>query len=444
MSFYYQSGEGMNLLARSAAVNVPIAVNGVIDANFPLANLPDGRPSSYMRYSTPADGEYITFDLNLLAYGDGEQIPVSYVWTATAGTIESSNSQTYGSGGSRALRVYNATAPSAYRDVRMRAGEAFRVYYAARGATGTSTIRVTNLATGLDLTTGPAWGSGVLVSQATAAWADGYVTYVMPSAEAGGALWQTLRVTCAVSGAAGDGYFEVKIVPGWDTIALLGHTNSPANPIRFSYAALTGNDPRDAYGGGANVSDWVKAVPAAAEVFAGDEYNEGALWNKAATMRYERWVRFTLTQGVPLTSALGELILCQAETLTSDLYTLTSISEEATMPGQVRLESGAGDVWAYNRTRYTRKRATLTFRSYSPPLTGNDPLLRTVQRIFLDRTAGGMYPALVIPYEHDPRTLYYGSAAASLAHTHESGRKTYSVELVDWPIPSLSSGLTQA
>ena len=445
MSFYYQSGEGLNLLARAAAVNTPVATVGTIDANFPLANLYDGRPSAYTRYSTIADGEYITWDLNLVAAGDGETDPVAAGWVATVGTIESSATQTYGTGGTKSLRVYNATAPTAQKNVRMRAGESFRVYYAAWGATGTASVRVTNLSTGLDLTTAPAWGSGTLVSTAAAAWSSGYVTYTMPSAEAGGGLWQTLLVTLAVSGAVGNGFFEVKIVPGWDTVVMLGHTNTPTNPVRFSYAGLSTNDPRDSYGGGANVSDWVKTVPATAEAFAGDEYNEGGLWNKAAATRYERWVRFTITQGIPAygLSAIGELILCQAETLTSPLYANLQVADEFSLPGQVRMESGAGDVWAYNRVLVPGKKVSVTFRSYSPPATGNDAVYRAVRSMFVDRTQGGAYPALLLPFEHDHRMVIYGSPVASFTATHELSRRSYTVEIVDWPVPNLGVGMTQ-
>jgi len=440
MTWYYQSGEGLNLLARAAAVATPVATLGTIDTNYPLANLPNGRPTSYVRYSTVADGEYVTFDLNLLAGGDGEAYPLTG-WTATVGTIESSSTQTYGSGGSRSVRVYNATAPTAYKDVRMRAGESFRVYYAAWGATGTATARVTNLATGLDLTTAPAWGSGTLVSTAAAAWSSGYVTYTMPTAESGGGLWQTLRVTLAVSGAAGDGYFEVKIVPGWDTVAMLGHTNSPINPLRFSYAALTGNDPRDVYGGAANVSDWTKTVPAAAEVFAADEYNEASLWNKATATRYERWVRFTLTQGVPLTSAVGELILCQAETLPRTPRLQVSDGYEAT--GQIRQDSGAGDPWTYNRTPVPRHRITLRYQTADEAaMPGPSVDERAIRRMFSGRTHSGLWPVLVIPYgSHDSRAVIYGQPQSVFGVEHMPPERLMEVEILEYPIPGLQPGL---
>lgn len=67
----------------------------------------------------------------------------------------------------------------------------------------------------------------------------GYINFTMPSLEDGAPLW------------------------------LLGHANTPLVPVAFEYASLSTNDPRDAWAGAANVSDWLKAARTARSDSAG-------------------------------------------------------------------------------------------------------------------------------------------------------------------------------
>jgi hypothetical protein len=441
VSFYYQSGEGFNLLQRAASVKA-LTTSGTIDANYPLANLYSGRPSQYAKW-TPAANINVVADLNLVPNGDGESATIPAGWVATVGSIVQTTSTPYSGSGS--LRVYNATAPTAYCDVRMRAGEKFRVYYAAKSTTGTVSVKLTDLDTGLDLSTGAAWAAGqTLVSTASTSWTSGYVTATIPTAEAGGALWQRCRVTLAVTGAAGDGAFEVKIIPGWDTVVLLGHTCGVSVPLGLDYQALSSNDPGDSFSSASYVSDWLKTVSTNSDPIPVAEYCQPAAWNKATATRYERWVRpyITRTDYNP-TTAVGELILCQAETLPRGASLNVTDTHEA--QGQIRYETGAGDLWAYNRTPYPRRKILLRYQTAdSPAMPGPSPDEATIRRFFIERTHGGRWPILVIPYgTHDSSTVIYGHATNVMTIEHMPPLRSLEVEVVGLPIPGLAPGLSQ-
>jgi hypothetical protein len=440
MSFLYTSGEGMNILTRAAAVKA-LTCSPAEDANFPVSNVCDGRPSAYFKPGSSASSAYVQADLNLVPDGDGEVTTLPSSWIATTGTLESSATQTYGAGGTRSIRVYNATAPTGYCDVRMRAGEKFRVYYAAFGSTGTASLKFTNLETGLDLTTAPAWGSGNLVSTGSAAWSSGYTTYTMPTVEEAGGYWQRCRITLAVSGAAGNGFFEVKVVPGWDTLAIFGHQSMVGSRATFAYQALSTNDPRDAWSSGTSVTAWTKSTSSTANPWPDTELTQPSIWNTCET-RYERWVRYQMhgTLIPPGYGAIGELILCQSESVARNPR--LQLSTSAAMPGQLRYETGAGDVWTYNRTANPAPRVTLRYATKSALATGDDSMYRAAYHLHVGRTHGGRWPTLVIPYENDPRLVVYGHMVNTLEVDHTPPLRSFEVEIQQLPIPGLHHGLS--
>jgi hypothetical protein len=455
MSWYYQSGEGLNLLARAAAVRTPGAAGGTIDPNYPLANLYNGRPSTYMRYSTPAANEYVIFDLNLLQGGDAEvALDASWVTYSDTGTPTIAQDSTAPYAGTYSHRIQLVVGAGDHyagttRQVKFRAGEKLRIYHSGKVTTGTSVmVIVQNNETGKYLTSAGAWQTAAaqVGLHTTGAWTDSYATFTMPTVEEGGGLWQTLRVYFQGNVTAGttiDVRAEAKIVPGWDTVVLLGHTNTPVLPVRLGYAALSGDDPRDAYAGEAYVSDWVKTTGGADQVFAADEYDLSALWNKAATTRYERWIAVYLNAAATYgaTSAVGELILCQAETLARTPRLQVSDSYEAT--GQIRQESGAGDPWTYNRTPVPRHKITLRYQTAdSPEMPGPSADERAIRRMFSGRTHGGLWPVLVIPYgSHDSRAVIYGQTQSVFAVEHAPPERGMEVEVLEYPIPGLQPGL---
>ncbi len=451
MSFLYQSGEGLNLLARAAAVKAPTLSGGTIDSAFPISGLYDGRPSVFARYSVVAANHTVTFDLNLLQGGDGE-VALDSAWTAYSdtGTPTISQYATAPYGGNNSIRIQLTAASGAHyagvrRDIYFRAAEKLRLYHAGIVAAGTNVkVTIQNLETGLYLTSAGTWSGTpqAAATHTTGSWTDGYIALTVPDAEIGGGLWQRLRVSLEGTVAAGtdiDVRVEAKIVPGWDTVVVAGHTFTPAVPLGFEYQALSGNDPGDAWSSGSNVADWLKTVATNSDPIPATEWDQQAVWNKAQTTRYERWVRFYLTRASYNPScAVGEILLAQAEVLPVEYVDmLVSLGQEAT--GQVSEESGAGDPWVYNRTPVTRRRLTLRYFTASDPDTGDDAGERAARRLFLERPMGGRWPCLVIPYDFDRRLVIYGRAKEALTSEYDKNenKRRFEVEVVEYPIPGL-------
>src|SRR3989304_5449354 len=147
--WYYQSGEGLNLLARAAAVRAP-TVAGAFDTQFPVGNLYDGRPSKYARWTTTGTNLGLTFDLNLLPGGDGEIQADLDTWvldSSYAGaTITRNNSSPYS--GTQSIRLLNTVPGGVHwvtgqRDIRVRAGEKLRVYPAGKIIAANNNVTVT-------------------------------------------------------------------------------------------------------------------------------------------------------------------------------------------------------------------------------------------------------------------------------------------------------------
>lgn len=438
MSFYYQSGEGLNLLARAAAVKAP-TTNATFDANFPIGALYDGRPSVYAKLGTLAAFRSVTFDLNLLQGGDAEvDFDSSWVSYSSTGTPTITRDPTLPCSGTYSHRIQLTVASGNHyagkcRFLRFRAGEKLRLYHAGGGAVGTSvSILVYHIET------------GAYIASAThniGNWTGGYVDFVMPSAEAGGGLWQRVQVFLqgnVTGGTTIDVGVEAKIVSGWDTVVMLGHTMTPAVGLLVAYQALTGNDPEDAW-----VADsyptWLKTVVSGS--IPDDEWDQQAVWNKSTTTRYERWVRFYLTRAAwNPTCAVGELILCQAETLARAPRLQVSDAYEGT--GQIRHESGAGDPWTYNRTAVPRHRITLRYQTADDPMPGPSADERAIRRMFSGRTHSGLYPVLVIPYgTHDSRAVIYGQTQSVFGVEHLPPERMMEVEILEYPIPGLHPGL---
>jgi hypothetical protein len=453
MSFYYQSGQGMNLLARAAAVKVPVA-GGTLDTNFGLANLYDGMPSAYAKWAVAAADSPVDWDMNLLPNGDGEDSDFS-AWTVFQDTGAATLAQlaTDPYSGTNSIRIQlsgvanGAHSAGGRAIVRLRAGEKARLYHAGWIATGTNVkVYLQNLETGLWLTSAGAWStSQAVATHTTAAWTDGYVTFTMPGVETGGGTWQRLQVTLEGNVAAGtaiDAKVEVVLVPGWDTIALFGHTFGPAMPLGFAYQALTGNNPGGSLAAETNVADWLKPTAATSDPIPADEWNQAAVVNKAQTTRYERWIRFyvTRTSVVPPTVQAGELILCQAETL--ERRPGLQVSGRRSATGQITLESGAGNPWVYNRTPLQRGKITLRWASESRSDMRYNALERAARYLFLERTQAGAFPVLVWPYSVDARAVYYGKPGNELGLEHDPPLRSWEVEVQDYPIPGLHHTLS--
>ena len=69
--------------------------------------------------------------------------------------------------------------------------------------------------------------------------------------------------------------------------------------------------------------------------------------------------------------------------------------------------------------------------------TGDDPSARAAEMLHLTRTHGGRWPSLVIPYEHNPRAVFYGHFAGDLVVDHQPPMRTYEVTIQELPIPGL-------
>lgn len=444
MSFWFQSGEGLNLLARAAAVKAPTP-SPAEDSGYPVSHLYDGLPSQYFKHSAAQTSSSVTFDLNLVENGDGESATIPPAWTVSG--TNAALSQIIGSAysGSGSLRLQGDGAISAQYERRLRAGEKARLYYALYSACLHSfSLQLKNLETGKYLDSAGAWQTSsatVVAAQAAAAWASGYVDLVMPDVEEGGGFWQRVQLIIGSSDATAshDFRFEVKLVPGWDAVAWFGHVGRPVTcRPGIEYQALTGNDPGDSFVSGSSAGfDWLKTTPSAPDPFPDEELHQPALWNRLQTVRYERWVRFYLTRAVAIgiPAAAGEIVLCQLEVLPRK--PVLSLGDEHRVPGQIRHDTGAGDVWVYNRTPHRRPRTTLRFETFSNLATGVDVDFRALARIFEDRTHGGRHPVLLLPYEHERRLVVYGTVADTFAWSHDPPRRSLEVDVVAFPVPDL-------
>jgi hypothetical protein len=465
VSFYYQSGEGFNLLARAAAVNTPALASATADTNYPVANAYDGRPSHFAKIASLSGDPSLTFDLNLIYNGDAAGSTFTG-WTGPtvtsgSGTLTQYSSSPYSGANSCRMNLTGGSAGAntiaASYPLRLRAGEKARLYYAGWIITGTNVkFWLVNQDNATTLTSGGAfsgWAAAVTVTSTS--WTSGYIDFTVPDAETGGGLWQriTLYVEANVtSGTTIDAKFEVKLVPGWDTVVVAGHSSSVSAREKLSYQALSANDPGDSFSSGTSPDSstaYVKAAGTAGQsyIFPATEYNEPVLWNKLSTTRYERWVRFTLFSDVSAWTALpmygiGELILCQAETLPINPRIQFSLAYG--MTGQTRVDTGSGDQWVYNRAAIPQRRMTLRYATQSSKTTGADSSFRTISRHHIERTHGGAHYSLVIPYEHDSRMAIYGRMSGTLSLEHVPGQRTFEVEILESPMPSVSHLLASA
>ena len=69
--------------------------------------------------------------------------------------------------------------------------------------------------------------------------------------------------------------------------------------------------------------------------------------------------------------------------------------------------------------------------------TGVDTMERAARILHVTRTHGGRWPTLVIPYEHDPRAVFYGHFTGEFAPGHEPPARMYEVTIEELPIPGL-------
>lgn len=451
MSFLYQSGEGLNLLARAAAVKAPTC-SPAEDDGYPLSHLFDGRPSHFFRHGTFATDGYVEVDMNLVPNGDGEDatIPAAYVLAGTGVTLAQTASSPYSGSGS--LQLQGDGAISAAVTLRLRAGEKARVYHALRSECAHDLVlKVQNLETGLYLDDAGAWQSSpatTVADRSLASWGDGYVDFTMPDVEAAASFWQRLRLTVATADgtAAHDFRFELKVVVGWDLLVWLGHTGRPlVRRPGLEYLALSGNDPGDAWTAGSSTGlDWLKATPSTADPFPDAELFQQSLWNRLQTTRYERWIRLYTTRGSDEADpgAAGEIVLCQAETLPgTSVRPQVTAAFEAT--GQISMESGAGDPWVYNRTPVPRTRLELHYATPSDLDTADDAYERAARFVLLERPMAGVWPVVVVPYEFDRRMVVYGKAKESMITQYDREQRTrgFDVTVQAYPIPGLHPGL---
>lgn len=368
MPFRWMPAQG-NLLTLCG--EAALTITPALDAETPAAQMFDGRPSTPVRFGTAVAGSEIIVALNLLR-NPGFELGAAD-WPVLRGTSEITTNPTDVGQGLAALEITSEEEEELgvrYQDIRIPAGIPFKLSALLRG-TGfeEAFVVLLNLDTGRFLDSSGAWVADATVralSNVEAGYADVEVSGTVETFAETGRYLTRLRVH--VSADAGACFIdEVAVQPAWNFVALIGHNltgrgefRSPGTP--FSYY---GQVPWLEFQSEDTVRfEWL--VPDAAA----DGMEDGAAFPIRSPTTWRVWAGApwkTPTLTITISSdqfahysipAFGELVVGFVEDLVPAVFPIGVKVEEA---GQIRNETGAGDVYVYNSGPHPLRELGLRF-----------------------------------------------------------------------------------
>lgn len=367
MPFRWMPAQG-NLLALCGESALSFSTS--LDSLTPAGNMIDGRPSTGVRFGTKGVSPTVACDLNLLRNGGFETDDGLASWTVLSGTSVRTTAAGEPFDGVAALKFTSAGVR--YQDILIPSGIPFLLSAALQSDGDVAAeVAVLNLDTGHFLDDSGAW-----VADSTArALSTTSMTYVE---QAQPVIAEPLSITgryltrlrVHLSALAADMFFDVVALrPAWNFLGIFGHNLTARGgyrepePERTESFIYYGQVPRyrivteDMITGG-----WI--VPGGPESF--DDGQSFAVpapntWNAWASPKGAKNIEVTISSdqylNYPLPS-FGELVLGYVEPLAPAGFPVGVKLAEA---GQVRNESVAGDLYAYNAGPRALRELSLRF-----------------------------------------------------------------------------------
>jgi hypothetical protein len=143
MAYLLVVGPNANHLTRMIT---PASMDPAAEALFPVTNLYDNRSSPPAMFSTSQLDQTITLDLSLVAGGSFEVVDDPASWTASAGTLTASTSDSFE--GAKAGYLASSSDGFVYQDIDVRAGEELLFNGAVRNVGTEAYLEIRNRQTG--------------------------------------------------------------------------------------------------------------------------------------------------------------------------------------------------------------------------------------------------------------------------------------------------------
>lgn len=362
-----------SLVGLSGAVGlaggVPVIVTNE-DSLYPRANLFDGVVANPFKFGSIAADCSITADLNLVNNG-GAELNAMTGWTNVGSSPTTSTTQK--NDGTYAFRI-TTNGDAFYQVVYLRAGATYRFQGGVYGGGGAVQANIGLL----DLRSGAALVS--TITRTAASWAvTGPTSFTVPAFSTGRYDMVPVQISCTQSGGAGTTYYDsIYLWPAWDFVSVHGHN------IQQNLSVELRRDTAAFAGAGTLIATMTQYRPAFYSAFA------------QVTDRYMR-LKLTGTVGAGAGGAvaaigptyIGELVVSQR--LTSAAY--PSFGYPLQSSRRV-VRPGAGRAFIADTDE--RRRIALDFRYRS----GAE---YTEARDFLQRSAFGGFPLVVVPDDADPQ-----------------------------------------
>lgn len=407
MPYKILSGPRMNALARGqsygATPTAPLLVsNGGEDANYPVANLHDGRPSIPFRFTDPTAMWYGFIFINqLVQNGDFEQSGIPG-WTSYQGvTLTQIAAESYK--GTNHLQIATTSQTGGARQtIQSYPGEWLQLRYSIKGdGVESARIILRNNSTARILNSSGAWVEtpGTLTdSQIPATWKTNTLTFQVEgfNAEANYFALEPrttdLTLFLAAEHPSTCHFDEVLVVPAIRAVSVHGHGFHPNTGF---YLRESGADYWHS-------SSWT-IVPnwgsRGSNMMTGQCPTIEDAGNRIYYPQYQILFspfRDTTTQNVAGDLGapwIGELVAGDAHDLPRNPdYPVTTEFFEP----NVRYQTSAGGQWVMPRSGHPRRRVTM-------PLTYHtDAEYREVRERIYHMSRGGAYPVVLIPTETDP------------------------------------------
>lgn len=393
MAFVFATGERFNNLSRSLSISLPGLSSA--DPLFPITNLYDGRPSLPFRFSSLLDEESIIVDMQILGNAGlenwSDDVPEG--WTKDvfggSGTVVETTDVLGGEvteGNSAAEFSAGSAGASLYRDVTVRPGERMNISSNLRGdGTNPISLRVQCLETGRFLTSASEWSPTAQdrASQTANSYTpDDFInSFQVESLERCGYRDEvTLRITLRMM-AGGPGFADnLMLWPHSDLLSMHGLSVDDRCVIRWDAT-----------------NDFIGFVDALTVGSADDGFGPDQIPNvyiKRPVANSKRFQRITFDNGGVAPARpreVGELILCQSETLQRNAN--YGVDVRVLRDDDVVHQAANADRQVYGRARWPRRALAMRWL-----FTAEDQVRQHRDELW-GRAGGGRHPLLLIPNE---------------------------------------------
>ena len=381
---YIAGADTGNLLARAVLITPAPALDAILG----VGSLYDGRAKTITKFGSLVADSKVTIDLALFAgafetWGGGAPAGWTKTTSGTGTVVETVVGAEVRSGSAAKGNKGSGTAQLS-RTITVRVGERLTLDVWLRiAAAGQSKVQIYDVLTHKYLTSGGAWQTGATYCASEVA-STNYVntvrTFTVEDWQAHQANTTQLRILWEDTGAGGGSDFafvdDLYVYPTWNFCSIHGHNIDAGTAVELR-------------------SDTA--------AFAGAGTLEATLTNRVPSFHAylsapvgKRWARVTLVGTNSAIPYLGELVIGYAETAARKIKDGWEVRE---MESQVRNVSPVGEVFALNRTQFTRRAIRPTFKALSDAQwrEGRDDIFR--------RCRGGANPLVIVPMDDEDVVL---------------------------------------